>query len=189
MRPGLTLRFNVALVFGVAFAIGCGSAPQSPFSPSLPVVSAPAPPAPEVPSTVASLALEDAFAIGGICGKDTCGPGAGYGYEVRFLVRELGGRSGATIKEILVYNPNHAPGDTSSQAAGESCWREELRVPPGGTLDTFYTDAGSRWLSYCYVGIGASTEVSSLSIEVFFVDDSRNRGSVRTTISTIRSRP
>ena len=191
MRSGRAL--NLALIFVWALTVGCDSAWQSPLSPLAAANGSPAPPAPEAPSpsTAASLALEHGFAIEGppyICsGRGPCEPGPGYVYEVRFLARELGGRSGATIKEILVYNPN--PGaETFSQAAGESCWIQELRVPPGETLDTFYTEAGSEWLSYCYVGIGSSTRVSSIPVEVFFKDDYGARGSVRTTISTFHVR-
>jgi hypothetical protein len=105
-----------------------------------------------------------------------------YVYEVRFLVRELGGRSGAIIKWITVHNPNLRAGEsTSTQHQSESCWRTELRVPPGGTLDTFYTDAGSAWLSYCWVGIDALPGASSFPIEVFFKDDYGYEGSVKAT--------
>jgi hypothetical protein len=181
MRPGLALTFTVALVLVVALTVGCGSVPQLPTSPSLDTSAPPTTPtSPTTTESRASLVIEDAFAIGGQ-GQDT------YVYEVRFLVRELGGRSGATIKLITVSNPNLRVGEsTSRQDTGESCWQTELRVPPGGTLDTFYTDAGSAWLSYCWAGIDALPGVSSLPIEVFFKDDYGYEGSVRATITTFR---
>ena len=175
MRLGLALNF--ALIFVCALTVGCNSAGQSPVSPSVSANGVPAPPAPagSSPSTVASIAIEDAFAIGGQ-GQDS------YVYEVRFLVRELGGRSGAIIKWITVHNPNLRAGEsTSTQHQSESCWRTELRVPSGGTLDTFYTDAGSAWLSYCWVGIDALPGASSFPIEVFFKDDYGYEGSVKAT--------
>jgi hypothetical protein len=45
-----------------------------------------------------------------------------------------------------------APGEKAT--TGPGCWRDALRVPPGGTLDVFETDAGIDWLGYCGVSIG-----------------------------------
>jgi len=180
MRAGRAL--NLALTLVSALTVGCGSMMQSPVSPSATANAPPAPAAPASPANFASIAIEDAFAIG-LQGQDT------YIYEVRFLVRETGGTSGAVVKSVTVENPNLRAGErTSKQFQGESCWQTELRVPPGGTLDTFYTDAGSEWLGYCWVGIDALPNVESLLIEVFFKDDYGYTGSVRATISTFRRR-
>ena len=184
MRPCFFVM-TLGPILGCAPTVGCGSYSRSPLAPSLAAdPSAPTSPLPPVapsPSQpVASVVIEDAFAIGGSI------PGAGYLYEVRFLVREIGGRSGATVKEVKVINPAAASGGTYAQLASESCWREELWVAPGGTLDTFYTDEGSRWLGYCYVGIDGPPAVSSLQLQVFFVDDHRNHGSTIATVSKFR---
>ena len=192
---GVALRttrlFPLVLVF--AFALGCRQAPVSPvLPPASGNVSAPkAPEAPDTSSALSSVVIEDPFAIRGpswTCpgGGQPCQPGAGYIYEVRLLLRESSGRSGATIKSIDVSNPNPAPGGTGSQGTGESCWVDTQRAPPGGTLDTFYTDAGSRWLSYCYVGIDGPAVVSSLKVDVRFQDDDGHAGSVAAVVSSFR---
>src|SRR5262249_21205767 len=104
---------------------GCGSPPVSPVSPlsrtiaSTPGIPAPpAPPAPPAASTLASIGIEDAFAIGGpswTCTSAGCQPGPGYLYEVRFLLHEGSGRSGAIVTTVVVTNPNVANGGTRSQ--------------------------------------------------------------------------
>ena len=93
----------------------------------------------------------------------------------------------AIIKSIVVRNPNYLPFSTSSQEPGQACWRDDVRVPPGGRLDTFYTDDGAAWLSYCYVGIGTTGETNLLEVEVQFVDDQGNAGSVSTTVTRFRA--
>src|SRR5262245_24443857 len=156
------------LAFMLAVTAGCGS--PLPTGPSDVGATPTSPAEPTTPATTASravLAIEDAFAIGWPW-KDH----DSLVYEVRFLLRELGGRSGATPKSIAVSNPNLRPGEhTSKQDQSESCWLTELRMPPGGMLDTFYTDAGSRWLSYCSVGIDALTGVVELGLAVRFQDE------------------
>ena len=179
MRSRLVLM--VVLVFATNLAVGCDSAPQSPTSPFSGAPSptpTPAPTAPASSASLASLAIEDAFAIANVVNGR-------YVYEVRFLLRETGGKSGATVKETVVINPNVLPSgySTYSQAQGESCWIEELRVPPGGMLDIFYTDAGSKWLSYCWVGVDAPPNVPNLRLEVHFKDDGGPRGLAVATIS------
>ena len=183
----------LVMILGAALTIGCGSSSGSPLAPSLaadPLApTSPLPPIPPSPSqTVASVVIQDAFAIGSrpwTCGTGGCVPGETYVYEVRFSVAETGGRSGATIKEVKVINPA-AAGGTFAQLTSESCWRDELWVAPGGTLDTFYTDEGSRWLGYCYVGIDAPPAISMLQLQIFFVDDHRNHGSALATVSKFR---
>jgi hypothetical protein len=159
---------------------GCEST-RLPAGPSVEVTATPtSPPVAATIVSLASLAIEDAYAIGGQ-GQDS------YVYEVRFRLREQGGRIGATVKEIAVSNPHLRPGERTSKAIGsESCWGTELRVPPGGMLDTFYTDAGAEWLGYCWVGIDALPGVSSLGLEVFFKDDAGVQGSVTAPITVFR---
>ena len=106
--------------------------------------------------------------------------GARFGYGVRFLLRETGGRSGATIDRIVVYGPS------GSDETNPGCWRDSLRVPPEGELDTFYTDAGAAWLSYCGPGSGGHTGAPVLHIMVTFRDDNGVVGSVDAPIPTLR---
>jgi len=97
------------------------------------------------------------------------------------------GRIGATPKSIGVFNSNLRPGEhTSAAYEGESCWITELRIPPGGTLDTFYTDAGAQWLGYCWVGIDALPGLSNLGLEVIFKDDFGVEGLATSTITAFR---
>jgi hypothetical protein len=99
---------------------------------------------------------------------------------VRFLLRETGGSSSAIVHDIAVYGP------TGTDHTGSSCWRDTLRVPPGGTLDTFYTDAGAGWLLYCGPGTGGNTATPTLYVVVGFTDDKGVAGSVGAQISTVR---
>jgi len=150
-RVGGKATSFVALGLALFVAGGCEST-RLPAGPSVEVTATPtSPPVAATIVSLASLAIEDAYAIGGQ-GQDS------YVYEVRFRLREQGGRIGAT----------------------------ELRVPPGGMLDTFYTDAGAEWLGYCWVGIDALPGVSSLGLEVFFKDDAGVQGSVTAPITVFR---
>ena len=188
-RPSLrcVTPLIVAMVTPV-LTVGCDSVYVPSPSPSLAAPSLPVAPAP-APLSIASVVIEDAFAIGGpawACTSEGCGPGRGYIYEVRFLLREVGGRSGATVKTITVWNPDNRTKGTYAQETGEGCWRDKARVPPDGTLDAFHTDEGSAWLSYCYVGIDGTPTVPSLDVDVHFVDDENNNGMVRATVTTFR---
>jgi hypothetical protein len=92
------------------------------------------------------------------------------GYEVRFLLRELEGKSGATIQTVSL------PGEERYR----TCWRAPLRVPPGGTLDVFYTDAGLEWLGDCApYASGFTGPVDDLELVVTFKDDDGRAGIVR----------
>jgi hypothetical protein len=174
----------------LALTVGCGSSPLSPTPPPSPNTPGPAPPAPapapapapQAPS-VASLVIEDTFAIAWDCARSGCRPLPRNIYEVRFLLRETAGLSGATITLVVVRNPSQRTQGTYSQATGESCWLTSLRVPPRGTLDVFHTDAGSAWLSYCYVGIDGAPGIPSLELDVHFVDDLNGQGVVSAVVT------
>ena len=191
MRPR-RLRFAPILVWGLI--AGCGSVPQSPISPSsgganpIPTPTPiPAPTAPSSPVTLASVSIDDAYAIRGPeCTTQGCPSGRHYFYDVRFLVRESGGKSGARIYTVFVNNPHPGPGESASDTFGDGCWRDPIRVPPGGTLDTFYSDKGVKSLSYCGVFVVAAPELSSLELEVHFVDDEGKGGAALATISQFR---
>jgi hypothetical protein len=107
----------------------------------------------------AVLVIEDPFVI-------TYPVRGGFSTETRFLLRETTGNSGATILNVLA-GDGRGGGDNT----GPGCWGKALRVPPGGMLDTFYTDEGSNWLSYC--GLWGGTFVT-----VRFADDDGRIGTV-----------
>ena len=97
-------------------------------------------------------------------------------YEPRFRLRETGGQSGATIQNVAVIGMT---GDSDN--TGPSCWRDTLRVPPGGILETFYTDAGVNGLSYCAPSSSGATETVVLRVVVTFTDDDGRSGVVEAT--------
>jgi hypothetical protein len=102
-----------------------------------------------------------------------------FGYDVRFLLHETGGLSGATVTGIYVSGPD------GSDGTGPSCWGDALRVPPGGTLDIFHSDAGREWLAYCAPGTGGAIAKPNLIVEVSFSDD-EGRVSSATSAVTVR---
>jgi hypothetical protein len=104
-----------------------------------------------------------------------------FGYEPRFQLREASGYSGATIQNVAVVAPNGGSDNT-----GPSCWRDTLRVPPGGVLDTFFSDAGASWLSYCAVWSGGNSETPDLLVVVTFIDDEGHVGSVQSRATAVR---
>jgi hypothetical protein len=97
-----------------------------------------------------------------------------FGYEVRFRLKETAGTSGATIQDVFVVHS-----DGGGDHTGPSCWRDILRVPPGGTLDVFYTDEGLKWLGYCAPLSGGPTDKPELQVWVSFADDRGQSGTVR----------
>ena len=123
---------------------------------------------------VAALAFEEESVI---VSPDRYADGM-FDYEPRFRLREVQGVSGATIQNVFV---GDAPG--SGDNTGPGCWRDPLRVPPGGSLDTFYTDAGWKWLGYCGPFSGGKSETPKLLVVVSFSDDHGVAGEVRTIMT------
>jgi hypothetical protein len=116
----------------------------------------------------ASLAIEDPFVI-----LRPSGIRDEYAIEVRFLLKETGGDSGATIEQIGLSDQRGG-----GEVIGGSCTRG-LRVLPGGVLDTYYTDESVKALSYCgpYLGsVGAPTPNLLVDVSVTFLDDDGRRG-------------
>jgi hypothetical protein len=115
----------------------------------------------------ASLGIDDLFVI--MYAKPP------FWFDIRFLLRETGGTSGATLQTVFV--GDHSGG---GELAWVECWRDPLRVPPGGTLDTFYTQAGWDWLSYCGPWYGGAVNTHNLTapvtIHVTFLDDEGRPG-------------
>ncbi len=144
---------------------GCGSPAQP--TPSQPIpLYVPPPYVPPLPAN-ASLAIEELTFLRN--------DGPPFGYDVRFQLRETSGGSGATIKNVFV-GDSRGGGDNT----GPSCWGVALRVPPGGMLDTFYTDAGRDWLGYCAVGFSLPTEEARVFVD--FVDDDGRSGIAGVTV-------
>ena len=167
-RRGL---LTIAACIGLLVSLPSCGAPSDPTPP--PPVNTPPPPPLSPPLPIASLAIEQLrFLPLRINGHD-------FGYDVRFQLRETSGHSGATIMNVLV-GDLRGGGDNT----GPSCWGVPLRVPPGGTLDTFFTDAGRDWLSYCGVGSGFPTQEAR--VVVAFADDEGYTGIVEATAMTPR---
>jgi hypothetical protein len=160
-------------VITLVFLAGCNGPSPLPSTPSGLTPGPPPAPAPQGPVSSASVTVENPFAIVRPIGSK-------YGYAVRFLLRETSGASGATIERIVIHGPS------GSDEAGPSCWRDALRVPPKGELDTFYTDAGAASLSYCGPGAEGNTATPTLDAVVMFRDDNGVAGSVAFQIPTLR---
>ena len=165
------MALKSAAVAASLLVVGC-SGPAAPSS----VTSSNTAPIPEVTNRVsASLTAVDAFAVVHPESRESR-----WGYGVGFLLRETSGKSGARIDRIVVHGPS------GSDATGPGCWLDTLRVPPLGSLDTFYTDEGARWLGYCGPGSGGTTASPSLLVTVTFTDDFGVSGSIDFPITTLR---
>ena len=121
----------------------------------------------------AAVTGEDSFAV-------VRADGSRFAYEVRFRLREISGKSGATVTGVVVYGPS------GSDETNPACWRDSLRVPALGSLDTFYTDDGAHWLGYCGPGSGGNVASPSLHVIVTFTDDYGVTGSIGFPISSLR---
>ena len=168
-EPVRSLRPVAAVTAMLAFVTACSGASQVPSAPSpSPVVSA--------PQTKASLVIEKPSLL--VYPQQQ---GDRFGYEGRFRLTETSGKSGATIQNVFLGNL-----DGGGDNTGPICWRDTLRVPPGGTLDTFYTDDGSKWLGYCGVWSGGSTQTPTLRLAVTFTDDDGRTSTVQAVVSVAR---
>src|SRR4029077_2628133 len=149
-RPNRLRETATRSVFTCATFVAAGlfSACSDPSRPAAPSSLAPPPPTAVAPTTNASLVIER---LSIRVYPQT--QGDKFGYEPRFELREASGNSGATIQNVAIVAPNGGSDNT-----GPSCWQDKLRVAPGAVLDTFYTDAGARWLSYCAPWSGGQSE-------------------------------
>ena len=93
----------------------------------------------------------------------------GYVYNIRFWLKETSGRSGATIVSIA-----SGVDGVGTDIADAGCWRERIRVGPGGTLDIF--DKGWDGLSYCAPITGSSIPAQSVGILIEYIDDEGRLG-------------
>ena len=136
----------------------------------------PPPPAPAPPSTPGvSLAV---LGISNFRATETQASPNGYAYSVKFLLVETTGKSGATITNIRTSDGRN------SDNTGYLCWRDPIRVEPGGTLDAF--DSGWEALLYCAPGFGSSVPVPSMSVLVDYVDDDGRAGNVAATVAVTK---
>jgi hypothetical protein len=171
MRRLLTITFLIA---SLTLLTDCGERPSAP-SPPIQVDASP-PPSP-APQPAASLAIE-ALTIRESHPTDRH---PFYGYDVRFWLRETSGVSGAIIRNVF-YGDLSGSGDN----VGPGCWRHDLRVQPGRTIDTFYSDEGIGVLAdhYCWTGTSSRTALAHLRVVVDFTDDDGRAGVVE-VIATI----
>jgi hypothetical protein len=93
--------------------------------------------------------------------------------EPHVLLRETGRQSGATLLEVLVSDRNGG----GASIAG-SCLQGMRVVAPGGVLDTFYTDGGWDWMSYC-----APHVEDPVRVTIDFADEEGRRGRVEARIA------
>jgi hypothetical protein len=99
-----------------------------------------------------------------------------FSLEVRFLLRETGGKSGATVNDFFVEHGVLGGGAWFGGPCGGG-----FRVPPGDVYDTLNTDDGFASWGYCapYLGVEKLGEEYPLFLTVYFEDDEGNPGSVR----------
>lgn len=126
----------------------------------------PPPPAPLPPDAVLTLSKVNVTVV-----PD---PPDGLFYEFRFELKETGGRSGATIRNVITSVDNG-----QSETTGPECWGDTMRVPPGGTLIDF--DSGWTDLSYCAPWSYSSKEAARYTVSVRFADDEGREGILSVT--------
>ena len=135
----LRVRAVTGALFGsIACVSACDSATRSTPIPVPPTAPSPPPRAPVPDPARATLEVFN-FNVTEVGPRSGQG---GYGYYVKFWLKETSGMSGATVLRIAS-TVNGAANDIT----GDGCWRERIRVEPGGTLDVF--DSGWDALSYC----------------------------------------
>ena len=108
-----------------------------------------------------------------------------WGYDPRVRIVETSGRSGAVIKTVVISAPVPvlAP-DTFAYETGEGCWRIQVRVEAGGTLNAFFGAPDSGVLGYCapeFTSIPAEP-FSSLVVTVTYLDDHGGTGQLVASI-------
>lgn len=109
------------------------------------------------------------------------GPALSTGYVHRFQLVETTGNSGATLLDIAIVSPNGGPNGT--EHVGPGCWGPSLRVPPGGTLNTFNSDLGlAGWLGYCAEWAGSP----QFRLVVSYIGDGGQPGKVEAVVNAPR---
>jgi hypothetical protein len=112
------------------------------------------------------------------------GPDAeGYmNYRVRFLLRETTGLGGVTVQNVWPVSPD---GVDEGYSYGPTCFQRTLRVPPGGTLDVFDSDAGLSSLG-CQPYTWGRMVANHLDLVVTFRDDDGREGETKAVIDVTR---
>ena len=164
----------LAVFFACLGGVGCNRE-YSPSAPTTPFPTEPAAPVPHPPRSAARVEIVSARITAFPIMEGTYR----FGYSVRFGLMEAGGESGATIENVRL-------GIVDTFDAGQGCWRDRLRVPPGGDLDVFATDQGSAWLSYCAPNAESVAEANYVSLDVTFMDDDGQRDDVLVNIPVTR---
>lgn len=163
MRSGVVLRVGLALTL----LAGCGRA--SPVSPGGRVA--------------ANLVLTDLSVIA----TRLVDPPV-WAYAPSFRINETSGRSGAVIKKAVLSAPFPvAPPDSFAYETGEGCWRIQVRVEAGGTLNAFSVDAHGA-LGWCALEFTSSPAepLPSLVVTVTYVDDYGGTGELVASIPVTR---
>lgn len=135
------------------------------------------------PPPLASLAIEDfsVFVLEGPCSyyyseEHRC-------FRPRFILRETGGASGATLQDVSLLGPDGAePG----LIGGPACPHvKKIRVPPGGTSDIFHRDAtnsGPDGYCYLWMDLPNRAEHRQLDLIIGFTSDDGRRHTFTTTV-------
>jgi hypothetical protein len=173
------LQTAVAIMVGSLFVAGC-SQTTSPTVPSSGPSALPSPPPAPSPSAASSVLAVSSFTVTVI---PPAKPGDAFSYAEKFVLTETTRRSGATVQKIE--SSTDKGDDTEVTDAG--CWRNTIRVEPGGSLDVFEVGRDSIGdLSYCAPFAASRTEASRVSIIVTFTDDDGRSGIVQGTATVTR---
>lgn len=173
MRALTVVIFLMTLVGASACEDARTSVPVSAPTPLSPPV--PPPPVPPPPPPAAAIAVLEMSNVKVIEYPPAPPMRQGYSYLVTFWLAEVTGLSGATIQGIVVSTTGQ------SEATGQGCWREVIRVEPGGTLDYFERELQS--LLYCAPGVGSGSRASYVAIEVTYTDDDGRAGTVNAWVT------
>ena len=166
MSGYIGLRAVTAAVFVVSLGSlsACDSATRSiptPMAPSAPVPPSPVPDPPRATLEVSNFSVTEVSPHSGQ--RD-------YVYLVKFWLKETSGTSGATVLSVW------SSAGAGSDLTDAGCWRERIRVEPGGTLDFF--DKGWKDLGYCAPITSSSIPAQSVGIVIAYIDDEGRRGLV-----------
>jgi hypothetical protein len=173
---------RIAALIALSMNLGCGGSPIAPRLPLQIQQSTPQPAPPVIPEQPSAVVVIEQASVEEYPPKPDLDRNGRpvqdyYAYVVRFLLRETSGNSHAQIEEVVVHD-----GRGDGNSTGQSCWIQSLSVPPGGTLDVFYTDEGLRWLGYCGPFTGSKTPLASVRVSVQFEANNNREGIVEVDI-------
>lgn len=174
-------RVATAAFYAILFALLASTVPACSEQSVRPSPS-PLPPPPP-PPPLASLTIEDLsiVAVEGPCSyyyseEHRC-------FRPRFILRETGGASGATIQDAQLEGPDGAaPGFIGGPACPHV---KKIRVPPGETSDIYRRDAadpGPDGWCQIWMDLPNGAERRQLDLTIAFTDDAGARRTFRTTV-------